>query len=104
MAAAPSDETWLDLQRRREERMRYEVLYMLYRASEGRVEKQQNAWYFALELGVWHTELFRVVEWLDRKGLLRYCGAGPVVCLTPAGVDLIERRAGQRRSIRDGDV
>ncbi len=56
---------------------------------------------FADQLGVWREELFRVIEFLDRKGYLVYHGAGPSVSLTRQGVDYVERHAGRRRSIRD---
>lgn len=103
MAAAESNDSWMELQRMREERMRFEVLNVLYRAVEGEVDVQRNVRPFAVDLGVWHAELFRIVEWLERQGLIRYCGAGPVVCLTDKGVGFISR-GGERRSIRDSDV
>ena len=92
---------WEALQRRREERMRYEVLLMLYRATEGAMDRPFNVVRFTQDLGVWHAELFRVVEWLDRKGFVRYLGAGPTVSLTPRGIAYIEREAAGRRSLRD---
>lgn len=84
--------------------MRFEVLTMLYRASEGRVDAERNAWGFATDLGIWHAELFRIVEWLASQGLIRYCGAGPIVCLTERGIDFLERPGERRRSIRESDV
>lgn len=84
--------------------MRYEVLDMLYRAAGGKVDAQRNAWGFAIDLGIWHAELFRVVEWLTSKGLVRYCGAGPLVCLTVRGAAYLERAGTQRRAIRDDEV
>lgn len=104
MAAAESNGSWMELQRRREEHMRYEVLQLLYRSVEGKAGLERNIARFALDLGTWQAELFRVVEWLDSRKLIRYCGAGPVVCLTQRGVAFVEREAGRRRSIRDSDV
>jgi predicted transcriptional regulator len=104
MAAAPNDDSWIELQRRREERMRFEVLAMLYQACGGEVDSERNAWGFAVDLGIWHAELFRIVEWLAAHGLIRYCGAGPIVCLTQRGVDFIERPGERRRSIRESDL
>lgn len=104
MAAAPNDDSWVELQRKREERMRYEVLDMLYRATGGKVDAQRNAWGFAMDLGIWHAELFRIVEWLSSKQLIRYCGAGPLVCLTQKGASFMERAGQRRRSIRDDEV
>jgi hypothetical protein len=101
MAAKYDGDSWLELQRMREEKMRYEVLLMLYEAAGGKVDCDINCWSFAVDLGVWHTEIFRVVEFLDRKGYVRYRGAGPVVCLTAKGADCITRSDDRRRSIRD---
>lgn len=81
--------------------MRFEILSMLYRAAGGDVDREINCWNFATQLGVWHAEVFRVLEYLDRRGFLEYRGAGPVVCLTPAGRDYIETGSGGRQSIRD---
>lgn len=99
--SAGEGESWLELQRRREERMRYEVLLMVYGATREAAGRPVSAVRFAQELGVWQAEVFRVVEWLERKGLLLYHGAGPTVSLTPRGVAYVEREAGRRRSIRD---
>ena len=86
--AAGHQESWLALQRQREERMRYEVLALLSDAVEGRLEEPFNVRPFAEHLGVWEAELFRAVEWLSRHGALRYCGAGPTVCLTAEGASV----------------
>jgi hypothetical protein len=75
----------------REERMRYEVLRMLHSAAAGDPEREVRCWGFAQELGVWESELFRVLDFLDRVGLAEYCGAGPVVRITLAGVSYLER-------------
>lgn len=83
--------------------MRYEILSMLYRAAGGEVGREINCWSFATELGVWHAEVFRVLEYLDRRGYLKYRGAGPVVCLTPEGRDFMVSGSGARPSIRDGE-
>lgn len=101
MAAKFDGDSWLDLQRKREERMRYEVLAMLYRAADGHVGREINCWNFATQLGVWHAEVFRVLEFLDRKGLVQYRGAGPVVCLTEEGKQYIDSGRGDRKSVRD---
>ena len=83
----------------REERMRYEVLLMLYTAAQSAPGDAVQAWGWAQDLGVWHEELFRVFEFLDRAGLIEYLGAGPLVRITQAGIDYIESE-GKRRSIR----
>lgn len=84
--------------------MRFEVLTLLYQASEGKEDAERNAWAFAVDLGIWHAELFRIVEWLASHGLMRYCGAGPIVCLTRRGVDFLERPGERRQSIRESDL
>lgn len=73
--------------------MRYEVLRMLYDAARRAPAGEVHAWGFAGELGVWHTEVFRAIDFLDREGLLEYLGAGPLVRISPAGIDLVEGRA-----------
>lgn len=95
--------SWLQLQRQREERMRFEVLTMLHQATEGKLAAPCNVSTFADQLGVWRAEVYRTVEWLDRQGLIRYMGAGPTVSLTAKGASVLERADG-RRSIRDGEV
>jgi hypothetical protein len=85
--------------REREERMRYEVLLMLYHAARASPENAVNAWGFAQDLGVWHAELFRVVEFLERRGLVEYLGAGPVVRITAAGIEYVESEP-RRRTVR----
>ena len=83
--------------------MRYEVLRLLCEASGGLPDVEQNVSRFAFQLGTWQAEVFRVTEWLDRAGLIRYCGAGPTVCLTQRGVDFLKRE-GRRKSVRPEDV
>lgn len=101
MAAAESGDSWVQRTREREERMRFEVLAMVYRAAQGNADAVIRVSGFLQELGVWYEELFRVVEFLDRCGYLSYQGAGPLVRITPRGIRLIEGEAGARRSIRD---
>lgn len=82
--------------------MRYEVLRMLYDAWKQEPDRAAiHAYTFATDLGVWQAELFRVIEFLDRKGYVVYLGAGPLVHITPAGVRYLEEEAGGRRSIRE---
>jgi hypothetical protein len=99
--AAPGDkESWLHRQRWREERMRYEVLEAVYREVEGKTGIALVASAFTQRLGIWREELFRVLEFLDRKGYIAYQGAGPLVSMTRHGVEYIERTCGRRKSIR----
>lgn len=101
MAAGERESSWLDLQRQRDERLRFEVLRMLYDATGGDPECEKNAWGFALELGIWHAELFRVIDWLSHHGYVRYCGPGPTVCITPDGIVYLRTERHRRRSIRE---
>lgn len=100
---AEDKDSCLELQRKREELMRYQVLRMLYEATHGLSEVKCNIAHFDFDLGTWRAELFRVVEWLDRTGFLRYCGAGPTVCITDKGVAVMQEED-RRRSIRDVDL
>ncbi len=83
--------------------MRFEVLELIFASVDGRAEVELNVAGFVHHLGTWHTELFRVVEWLDRRGFIRYCGAGPTVCLTQVGIDFVGSDARRRRSIRESE-
>ena len=81
--------------------MRYEILARLDAASvsvPGTVLHLQN---FPDGLGVWRQELFRVLDYLDRRGYITYHGAGPEVSITSKGIDYIQRPARRRRSLRD---
>jgi hypothetical protein len=104
MAAAENkDESWLETQRRRQERMRFEVLYMLYDAAGQCVDFPVDVAGFVKRLGVWEDELVTTVEFLAREDYLRF-DAHPwnvSVCLTVKGVDYIEKDRGRRRTIRE---
>ncbi|MBW3628284.1 MAG: hypothetical protein KY464_03205 [Gemmatimonadetes bacterium] len=100
MAAPGDSESWQHRQRWREERMRFEVLAAVYRASEGKSGNTLVVSPFAQDLGIWREELFRVLEFLDRKGYIVYHGAGPLVSITRNGLDYLERTGGRRKSIR----
>src|SRR5688572_25891513 len=87
MAAAENREDWwVDRRRQREERMRYEVLLTLYQSAERCAEMEINTAGFVDRLGVWRAEFYRVVEYLDHNGFIRYLRGGPTVCLTEKGV------------------
>lgn len=81
--------------------MRYEVLDMLCSVSRGDPERPINCGSFAQEIGVWREEIFRVIDFLDRIGFVRYLGAGPLVSITARGIDYLERGAGRRKRISD---
>jgi hypothetical protein len=102
-AAERREEWWLDLQRRREERMRFEVLSMLAEAANHCVDFPVDIGGFVRRLGVWEDELERVLEYLHTRGYIAYENIGHDVraCLTVKGVDYIERDARRRRTIRE---
>ena len=85
----------------REERMRYEVLGMVCRAARRDPNEAVNCAPFHDAIGVWREELFRVLEFLDHAGLLRYCGPGPKVCITPRGIDYLYREGRRRKAVPD---
>lgn len=101
MAAAEKSDAWLERQRWREERMRFEVLALLFDACGREMNCIVRVSDFADTLGVWREELFRTVEFLDRRGFLHYHGGGPSVSITQKGIDYIHSEAGRRRSIRE---
>lgn len=110
MAAAekPGD-SWLDQQRVREERMRYEVLYAIYHATDRLPCIQIDTSRFLAGLGVWREELERVLRYLGESGFLtrddQALGGtlekGVVVCITQKGIDYLQQNARRRKTIRD---
>lgn len=100
MTAAENRDPGRDGWRRRQERMRYEVLLMLYRAAHAEAGRPVEAWGFAADLGVWEDELWNVVVWLEHAGMVRVFEAGRVATITLAGVRYIEEDARRRRTIR----
>ena len=86
--------------RRRQERMRFEVLRMLHQASHGDPDRRIEAWGFAHDLGVWEEELQNALVWLERAGYLRVYLPGLAVSITLAGIRYLEHDAGRRRTIR----
>jgi hypothetical protein len=88
--------------RRREERMRYEVLDMLYRLSRGDPERPIDCAPVSEAIGDWRQELVRVIDFLVRVELARYCGMGPlVVCINGRGIAYLEGEAGRLKRIPD---
>lgn len=94
---AEGPDGWGEARRQREERMRYEVLDMIHRVSAGDTGRLIHCAAFAQDLGVWREEVYRVIDFLDRAGYLRYRGAGPVVCITRGGVERLASDSGARR-------
>ncbi|CAN5738747.1 hypothetical protein BH23GEM6_BH23GEM6_07150 [soil metagenome] len=89
---------------KREERMRHEVLLMLCRVAEGETTQVVNAWSFSVDLGVWQAEVFRVIEWLERHGLVAYHGAGPAISITEKGVEYLNADWNRRGTIRESGL
>ena len=86
---------------KREERMRYEVLGMVCRAARRDPNEAVNCAFFTDRIGVWREEIFRVLEFLDHVGLVRYCGPGPKVCITPRGIEYLYGEGRAHKSIPD---
>lgn len=86
-------------ERRREERMRYEVLAMLCRASGGDTTRVIDCARLAEAIGVWSQELFRVVDFLANNGLVSYAGSGSRVSVTDRGIALIGTSSDRVKSI-----
>lgn len=101
MPEAENAGAWIDRQQWREERMRYDVLAKLETASLSRAGIVLQVRDFDDGLGVWRQELFRVLEYLDRRGYIVYHGPGPQVSITVKGLDYIHRTARRRHSLRE---
>ena len=104
MAAADNrDDHWLELQQRRVERMRFEVLYMLYDAASHCVDLPVDVGGFVKSLGVWEDQLSTVLQYLHEQEYINYerVSDSVNVCLTIKGVDYIEKDRGRRSTIRD---
>ncbi|HET7322446.1 MAG TPA: hypothetical protein VFI96_08140 [Longimicrobiaceae bacterium] len=46
-------------------------------------------------------EVFRILEFLARRGYIHYLGAGPRVRIARVGADYLQRGRGRRESVRD---
>ena len=86
---------------KREERMRYEVLRIVCQAARRDPNEEVTCAPFSESIGAWREELFRVLEFLDRVGLLRSCGVGTKVCITPRGIDYLYGEGRRRKAIPD---
>lgn len=82
------------------ENTRFLVLELTKRECGGEPGRCVTAWSFAEQLGIWQTELFRIIDFLDRAGYLDYCGGGPQVALTQKGLDYLVHDRGRRETIR----
>ncbi len=101
-AAERREEDRDELQKRREERLRYDILLMLYQAADRCAEFPVEVGGFVRKVGVWQEELDRVLHFLGDRQYVRLTGDIPrTVCLTIRGIDYIERDCSRRRSIRD---
>src|SRR5687768_171847 len=100
MSAAERRDSEKDGWRRRQERMRFEVLRILLETSHGDPACRIEAWSFAEDLGVWEEELQNTLVWLEHAGYLRVYHPGLSVSITLAGIRYLEQGAGRRRTIR----
>jgi CTP-dependent riboflavin kinase len=97
----PGEDLRANRLRWREERMRYEVLAAIYHACGAQTGCELRVADFTEQLGIWREELFRVLDFLDRRRYIEYHGAGPLVSVTQQGIDYVEHLAQRRRSLRD---
>lgn len=95
------DGAWIQRYQWREERLRYEFLSRVYQESGAATDRVLPVCDFAEQLGIWPQELFRAVEFLERRAYLVYHGVGPRVSITVKGIDYIARYARRRRSLRE---
>ena len=85
----------------REERMRYEVLGALSRAARHDPNEPVNLGPLKEMIGVWSDELFRVIDFLALKELVRYCGPEPKVCLTTRGIEYLYGAGKRNQGVPD---
>lgn len=83
-----------------EERLRYEILGLVFRRTGENCEVILTAAEIGAELNIRFEDLFRVIDYLNTRGYLTEAGAGPRVCITPDGIAYMTELAGRRRSIR----
>lgn len=95
------DGSWIELQRRRERRMRREVLDLLFRLSGGAAGAEFHAMDLGVELGAWKSELYRILDWLNRHGYVQGWGLGPNVSLTEKGVAYLQGPGRAEQEIAD---
>ena len=88
------------LQERREQ-VRYQILKGVYERGWTARDRPVPALDIGLTMGLSREELFRTVLDLTHRSFLKFCGAGPQVCITDEGVSYIEAGARRRRSVRD---
>ena len=92
---------------RHEERMRYEVLYALYRAGGRSPFVRVDSREFWAAMGGWPSGVEQIVAHLARGGLVTTCepareaGDGSIRArITPRGIAYIQRDARRRRTVR----
>jgi hypothetical protein len=101
-AAERQDDRWDRFHKRQEERMRYEVLHMLYEAADRCADCPVEVGGFVRKLGVWKDEFEKVLRFLTDRNYIELMGEIPrTVAVTVRGIDYLERDCSRRRSIRD---
>lgn len=87
--------------RSQQERMRYEVLRMLYRDSRCVEGCEVDARGFAYRLGVEEDDVWNALVWLEHGDFVQIHDAiGPVISISRGGIVYIEEEARRRRTIR----
>ena len=77
------------------------LLAGIYERAGGRRETPVSGLEAGEALGLSREDTFRFVQFLAQRDYLNYMGAGPRVCLTEKGIELLTRSRSRRRSIRD---
>lgn len=82
------------------ERLRYQVLECFYQQVGQDCTEILSAFSLPDELDVPREEVFAAVEYLARRQYIHHVGAGPRICITEAGLQIL-RGPERRRSVRD---
>jgi len=87
----------------REERLRYNILRVVYDLAGARCDKVVTGSEIGSLLDLRYEDLFRIIHFLENHAYLTYLGPGPRVCITDRGIRYIEQLALRRRSLRNSD-
>ena len=83
-----------------QERFRYRVLRSIYDFAGASAARIVSDVEMTSALDADAEELFEALDYLDQDGYLICAGGRRRICITPVGIEYIERLAGRRRSIR----
>lgn len=85
----------------RRQRARFRLLRWVYDRTGGTPDVPVSGPEIEPALGVPREQLYRLIQYLEDRGYLRYLGAGPRVSISQQGIDYISLLAGRRESIRE---